>query len=31
MEPFWLEYPTIRRRRLTVENTHMDNLHIGGV
>ena len=31
MEPFWLEYPTVRRRRLIVENTHMDNVHIGGV
>ena len=31
MEPFWLEYLTVRRRRLIVESTHMNNVHIGGV
>ena len=30
-EPIWLEYPSIRRRRLIVENTYLDNIHIGGV
>ena len=30
-EPFWLEYPNFCKRRLIVENTHLDDIHIGGV
>ena len=29
-EPFWLEYPSIHKRRLVVKNTHLDNIRIGG-
>ena len=30
-EPTWLEYPTVRKRRLIVENTHLDYVHIGSI
>ena len=29
MNGIWLEFPTVRKRRLIIEGTHLDFVHIG--